>query len=280
MKLDLAFVLIDLGESWYKTAASEMIRSARRAYKDHDMRVVQLTDAKTAHHPDADGVFSLGTDVAKEQMCQAKGHLIAEYALKADRPVIFCDVDLIWNNAGALQELAGGEHVSCLWRDDMPSMPINTGIVGTFGEKGFWEVYRAACENLPSEVCGWWGDQFAMSAAWLDYFAARPNLEWGCPLRKMDMDQVAPAIDTLPDKPLDTPAVHFKGPRKHLMVPYARMLDQGRGFDYARPSDMNSAARQIMASPEAKAEVALGRAIAGIERAQVALEEIKERWNF
>src|SRR5688500_367296 len=94
MRFDLAFVLIDLGVPWYKTAAAEMIRSARRAYQDHDMRVVQLTDSQSPHCPDVDGVFTLDSEVTEAQLAQAKGHLIAEYALQADRPVIFCDVDI------------------------------------------------------------------------------------------------------------------------------------------------------------------------------------------
>lgn len=230
MKFDLCFVLVDLGVPWYKQAASEMIRSARRAYKDHDMRVVQLSDSKTDPHPDADGVFGFKTDVVTENLCQFKGHAIATYALQADRPVIFCDVDLLWQN-DKLIEWGAQAGVACMFRHDMPSMPINTGVIWTqAGETPFWTIYRVAVDDLPTEMQGWWGDQAAMTAAWLTAQEQPYMHRW-------DMSLTAPAPDTLPEKPLDTPAVHFKGARKSLMIPYARMLDKGGGFDFVRPSE-------------------------------------------
>lgn len=228
MKFDLAFVLIDLDEPLYRVAASEMIRSARRAYKDHDMRVVQLTDNRSAHHPDVDGVFSLDTDVKGANFCQMKGFVMAEYALKADRPVIFCDVDLIWNNDG-IARFWQKDEVRVLERGDMPAMPYNTGVVTTPPEvcRAFWEDYRKTCEHLPAEVCAWYGDQFAMLAT-VSRFIGEVDT--------MNMDAWAPAIDELPAAPLDSPAVHFKGDRKRLMAPYARMLDKGAGFEFVRPN--------------------------------------------
>lgn len=228
MKFDLAFVLVDLGNPWYKTAASEMIRSARRAYKDHDMRVVQITDSKTAHHPDADGVFGGNVECSAAQMCQFKGHFIAEYALQAENPVIFTDVDMIWNNDGAI-ELLEAEPVVLAYRENMPSMPFNAGFIATHGQNDFWRHYREAMDNMPVEVRGWWGDQFGLLAPILK---TERYKDWGWVL----MDNIAPAIDKLPAAPLTTPAVHFKGKRKSMMVPYARMLDKGEGFEFARPS--------------------------------------------
>jgi hypothetical protein len=226
MNFDLAFVLVDLGVPWYKTATAEMIRSARRAYKAHDMRVVQLTDNKSPVCPDVDGAFNLDTEITADRMAQAKGYLVAEYALQADRPVIFCDVDIIWNTdflTDGLQEL---EHVGCLWRQCMPSMPFNTGIIATYPRDPFWTTYQAACNNLPKEMQFWWGDQVAMMAA---------DCISGGLVTRMDMNAIAPAIEALPTEPLTTPAVHFKGERKHLMTPYARLLDKGEAFEFVRP---------------------------------------------
>jgi hypothetical protein len=227
MKFDLAFVLIDLDEPNYRAAASEMIRSARRAYKDHDMRVVQLTDNRSAHHPDVDGVFTLDTDVKGKQFCQMKGFVMAEFALKADRPVIFCDVDLIWNNDALVRspdfEYA---HVGCLWREDLACMPFNTGVVMTHPNKQFWVAYKDAIETLPPEICAWWGDQVAMTAA---------DCITGGSVTRMSMEKIAPCITELPSEPLTTPAVHFKGDTKRLMLPYARMLNAAN-FDFVRPN--------------------------------------------
>jgi len=227
MKLTLCFVLIDLGVPWYKTAAAEMIRSARRAYKDHDLTIVQLTDNQTAHCPDADGVFNLEIQVVTEQLAQAKGHLMAEFALQAQEPVIFCDVDLIWNNDSLLSAPLMAP-VGCLWRTDFQCMPFNTGIVMTQpGQEAFWKAYRRACKSLPDEMQMWWGDQVAMTAA----DAVCKGM-----VGRLPMKEVAPALDVLPNFPLATPAVHFKGDRKPLMVPYARLLDDGDEFDFVRPT--------------------------------------------
>jgi hypothetical protein len=227
MKFDLCFVLIDLDEPRYKAAACEMIRSARRAYKDHDMRIVQLTDNRSAHCPDADGVFGLDTDVKGNQFCQAKGHLMAEYALKADRPVVFCDVDLLWNN-DSLLGMVERHSINLMHRDDVPCMPYNTGIVVAPDPfPAFWEEYRAICGSLPSEITGWYGDQIAMAIVptGFDHSA----------IHRLAMDEIAPAIDEIPAAPLTTPAVHFKGDRTKLMPAYARLLDEGKVFDFVRP---------------------------------------------
>lgn len=226
MKFTLAFVLIDL-DPWYKMAASEMIRSARRAYKDHDMTVVQLTDNRSAHCPDADGVFMLDTDVKGNQLAQAKGHLMAEFALKATEPVVFSDVDLIWNNDGLVGKVER-HSVNVLQRDDMLCMPYNTGIVVSPDQfPAFWEDYRDICASLPPEICAWWGDQIAMAIA--------PRRFAPEAIHELPMDEIAPAPTELPPEPLTTPAVHFKGEAKHLMVPYARMVDRGAQFEFARP---------------------------------------------
>jgi hypothetical protein len=235
MKFFLAFVLIDLDEPLYRVAASEMIRSARRAYKDHDMRVVQLTDNRSERHPDVDAVFNLDTDVKGSNFCQMKGFLMAEFALKADRPVVFCDVDLLWNHDGILRYMCP-EVVSCMWRSENAAMPINTGLVLSGGLPRFWKRYSAACEDLPSEVAAWYGDQFAMLVAWTSVLEEDREIYAEPPVRKLAMNAAAPAIDELPSEPLDTPAVHFKGDRKKLMAPYARLLDKGVGFEFARPN--------------------------------------------
>src|SRR6202000_1690783 len=97
---------------------------------------------------------------------QFKGHIIAEYALKADRPVVFCDVDLIWNNDGALWVFNDERPpVTLLARDDMPCMRYNAGVIFSRGSGSFWLVYQSAIGNLPDAVRGWWGDQFALLVA-------------------------------------------------------------------------------------------------------------------
>lgn len=273
MKFDLAFVLIDLDEPRYKAAACEMIRSARRAYKDHDMRVVQLTDNRSAHCPDADGVFGLDTDVKGNQFCQAKGHLMAEYALKADRPVIFCDVDLLWQS----DALAGGIDFEGVWlmkRDELPCMPYNTGVVRTTPDaKPFWSYYRQVLETLPPEVCGWWGDQFAMLAA----------AHWDRDMiyvRHMPMDKTAPCIESVPGEPLKTPAVHFKGDAKRLMPAYARLLDEGKVFDFVRPNVTAEACLDALESHIASAAESVREIGVTLDGARQKAAVSRQGWAF
>jgi hypothetical protein len=227
VNFDLAFVLVDLGVPWYKTAASEMIRSAHRAFASHDMRIVHINDSATQPHPDAHGAFGGNVRCTPEDLCRFKGYFMAEYALQADRPVIFCDVDILWQHDGALSMFAEGKKPVGLLERKFPCMRYNSGVIFSRQSDPFWIAYQAAVDGLPKEVSGWWGDQFALVAA-----TEREPGE----VERVPMRDIAPAVKEMPPAPYDAPAVHFKGEAKHLMVQYARMLDGGGAFEFARPN--------------------------------------------
>lgn len=222
MKFDLVFPLIDLGNEAapaYKAMASEMIRSARRAFKDHEMRVVQLTDNRGVHHPDADGVFAMDTECQPEQLCQFRGYMTAEYALKnPDNKIMFCDVDLIFANdsaANAMMEIPRKIH---LMERNWPCMPYNNGFVMTEGNGEFWGRYQKCIASYPLDLCSWWTDQLAMATTVLHSDDSRFVFH--------NMDKWLPAPDEPPTQALGGFAAHFKGPnRKRMMVDYARLLD-------------------------------------------------------
>lgn len=94
----LAFFYADLGNAWWKTACTEMLRSARRVMPD--ARIVQLSPKGTAMHPWASELVeaNLGDpapDVAPI-LSKVKGYLMAEFAKASPQQVVFCDADVIW----------------------------------------------------------------------------------------------------------------------------------------------------------------------------------------
>lgn len=222
MKFDLCFPLVDLGNDaapHYKAMASEMIRSARKAFKDHEMRVVQLTDNRGIHHPDADGVFAMDTQCQPEQLCQFRGYMTAEYAIKnPSSKIMFCDVDLIFSNDSAANAMFEHPRKIHLIQREWACMPFNNGFVMTEGHGEFWGLYQSIIKSYPLEICSWWVDQLAMSQAVPMY---------GQGFIFYDMEKWLPAPDEAPLEPLKGFAAHFKGPRKDLMIKYARMIDEG-----------------------------------------------------
>lgn len=220
-KFTLAFVLVDLGDdkaAQYKTMCSEMIRSAKRAFADHEMTLVQITDNRGINHPDADRIFALDTKCEAERICQFKGWMIAEFALKNQtEPIIFCDVDLVWNNDRALRHLEEHPRSLHVLNRAWACMPFNSGLIMSQGCVDFWQDYQDIIGSYPDNLQGWYCDQLALVTAVYKQTEAYP-------VYFLDMDKIAPAIDVLPDGPLNSPCVHFKGPRKDLMMEYARML--------------------------------------------------------
>lgn len=240
-KFVLAFVLVDLGNEaapLYKTMCSEMIRSARRAFKDHEMTVVQITDNQGINHPEADAIFALGTRCKEARVCQFKGWMQAEFAIKnPNERIVFCDVDLIWNNDRVTRCFAELPRKVNILKRDWACMPYNSGIIVTEANIDFWHRYQDIIGSLPIEMQGWYADQYALALAVAQHEAANTfyaDKPGGFVHHKME--QVAPAPDTQPEQMTVGWCTHFKGPtRKAMMIRYARMLDSGDALEAVRP---------------------------------------------
>ena len=207
---DLAFLYVDLGDDFYKYATHMMVQSARKAMPG--VRVVHLTDNATKHYPDADRVLASDQRAEKDSICVFKGSAIAEYAAQADRPVIFCDVDLLWYAPPPMPKTG----VFLMVRDGFPCMPVNTGLMLSASDhhaKIWWKRYGEVVQDLGKHgMGGWYADQIA-AAICAEYRGCEHN--W--------MDSVAPA-PAREDESVRTPAVHFKGPRKEWMAGFYRRM--------------------------------------------------------
>lgn len=240
MRFDLVFCLVDIADnpnaSWYRIAAKMMIASARRAYRVHDMRVVQITDEASAAADDIDLRFNVAAKVERDELMQYRGHCLAEWALETDRPVIFCDVDLLWNTdalTGCLQHASALDslRIPNIVLTQRPNMlqPYNGGLILTQpGQKRFWGIYRGMMKSLPEDLRGWWGDQLALAVmlgAPEDGKTAR--VRFGSTIACLPADLVAPSPKEMPTHVLDNPCVHFKGgqKRKPWMGDYFAMLE-------------------------------------------------------
>lgn len=232
MRFDLVFALVDIADNpnmlWYRTAAKMMIASARRAYRGHDMRIVQITDEASDAVDDIDMRFNAAAEVTRDELMQYRGHCLAEWALETDRPLIFCDVDLLWNTdalTGCLQQ--PGPDIVLTQRPNM-LQPYNGGLILTQpGQKRFWETYRGMMKSLPEDLRGWWGDQLALAVmlgAPEDGKTAR--VRFGSTIACLPADLVAPSPKSMPAHVLDNPSVHWKGgKRKPWMADYFAMLE-------------------------------------------------------
>lgn len=259
MKFDLIFCLVDIADNpnaeWYRTAARMMIASARRAYRAHDMHVVQITDEASAAADDIDLRFNVAAKVEREELMQYRGHCLAEWALETDRPVIFCDVDLLWNTDAltgciapqvrfddprrAIGGISPSVHASAPVTSPPPGIvltqrpnllqPYNGGLILTQpGQRRFWETYRGMMKSLPEDLRGWWGDQLALAVmlgAPEDGKTAR--MRFGSTIACLPADLVAPSPKSMPVQLLDNPCVHWKGgsKRKLWMPDYFAMLE-------------------------------------------------------
>lgn len=236
--IDLVFLFIDYGDPFLRQATTEMLRSAEAAMPG--INIVQLRDSKSRLHPFANAERVFG-DVPREDLAAFKGIAFATHAIETDRPTIFCDVDLIWNNAGAAEWLRNQQtaSVALLYRPDdaFAVQPYNTGMILYMPTADiFWCRYRAKCESCMPGFREWWGDQIAMASLVGD----NPNPysqiadAW---VRGIPMDEAAAAPDTLPTGRMSSWATHFKGRRKEWLVRYARVLDGGEAFEAMAPLD-------------------------------------------
>lgn len=236
MRFDLAFPLIDCQDNpnmeWYRAAAKMMIASARFAYQNHDMRVVQITDEASEAADDIDVRFHTSPKVERDVLMQYRGHCTAEWALHTDRPVIFCDVDLLWNTdalTGCLQPIDDSERVPGIVLCQRPNLlqPFNGGLIMTQpGQRKFWEMYRGMMRHLPTDLRGWWGDQIALGVmVGAPDGESRAKVKFGSSIAYLPADIVAPSPKQFPMQVLENPAVHLKGnDRKAWIVDYFKLL--------------------------------------------------------
>lgn len=249
MKFDLSFQLVDLPETgnveWYRAAASMMLASARQAFKHHDMRVIQMTDEASAVVDGIDIRFAPTPKCERAELMQYRGHCTAEWALQTDRPTIFCDVDLLWNNDGIMMlmepthraisnaltltsfgsedalEIISPPDITLFVRQANAFQPFNGGLIVTQPKQDlFWTTYRSMMKVLPNDCKGWWGDQIALGVlAGLPQPGQSGAHRYGSRLAFLPIELVAPSPKSMPAVLLETSAIHLKGGKRKPWLP-------------------------------------------------------------
>jgi hypothetical protein len=92
--LDLVFMYVDLGDPWWKTGVTEMLRSARRQMPN--AHIVQMSDATARKHPFADALFQTDMECTADNFLEFRAHALTSYMKRAERPVIYSGGDVIW----------------------------------------------------------------------------------------------------------------------------------------------------------------------------------------
>lgn len=232
---------------------SAFARSVRRVY-GRAAQVILLTD----EFLDVKNYIAVFDQIRQRQVdrekllldrCQAYQEVLSSHHWQT--PIIFLDYDIL-----LLKRLdsifSAEEDVFLTARDYSKSMPINGGVL-LFNNKrpdhcamfysAVFEIYR----RLSADHLKWWGDQLSLSSAVLNNGVLESSnvirTDSGATVRLIprevynftpyDLDsgkavpeEIEPVIvDYLTQK---VTIAHFKGPRKHLMLSYERML-QGRG---------------------------------------------------
>lgn len=211
--LELAYVYVDLGDDRFMAYVHEMVQSAKRVMPG--VKITQISDRKTPMYPEADALFAAEVDCDKENICAFKGHFMADFAIQCDNPLILCDVDLIWQHQPKMPDFS----IHVMQRDNMPSMPINTGLILSSSDNGAkvcWESYQEVIDNLHANgMGGWYCDQIAAAIDWHgdETIYAFPMQEWAYVPSSPDDDGGKDAY-----------AVHFKGNRKKWLRNFAKRV--------------------------------------------------------
>lgn len=209
--LTLAFFFADCGDPWWKTAVTEMLRSARRVMPDS--KVVQLSPQGTAMHPWAHEMVeaNLGPDAPGLPLIlsKVKGYLMAQYA--AGHPgetIIFTDADVIWT--GKPPVLPGG---AVAWDETAEALDWRQFYVQTGATEWPWGRYIKTLDALPMATLAADAAELALNYSFL------PG----------DVSALSSA-DTMKFM------IHFPGPaNRDEMIAFARKLDGGEPFKEMDP---------------------------------------------
>jgi hypothetical protein len=214
---ELAYVYVDCGDPQYKILVHEMVTSARAVMPD--VKITQISDNKTPIYPGADALFNAEVECDKDSVTYFKGHFMAEFAMQCEDDLILCDVDLLWQKPVIFEK--GTAAIRCLYRENMASMPYNTGLILSRSKyaKELWQDYIEVIDSLAANGMGtWYCDQIAAAICWNNAQSQSIPLAETLP---MDEWAYAP---TGPDDDggKDAYAIHLKGDRKKWLRNFAK----------------------------------------------------------
>ena len=237
-------------------------KSVKQAYRNNLARLCLLTDEFLQISP-YDGIFDdvIRVPVTRNQLLlsRAEAYLSIIKRFSWDTPLALLDYDILMLKK--IDQIFLSQHdvyVTC--RNYSENMPVNGGVVmlNNIHPDRCHKFYRQVVEtyrSLPAETLQWWGDQLALSHA---VFAGRSvdinvvnevitsgdvrvrlldRARFNFTPYDVDTGVAIPrSLDQITKMSLlnDVSIAHFKGPRKHLMIEWAKAIEE---TGYSRPSN-------------------------------------------
>lgn len=203
--LTLAFFYADLGNGWWKTAVTEMLRSAKRVMPD--AHIVQLTDETTPVHPWAHREHRLLAKCTPDVLSKFKGYMMAKHAEEnPEQQIIFTDADVIWKAKPPLHPSG-----AVAWDETAEALEMRQFYVQTGTTEWPWGRYKRVLDALPLSCLARDAAELALNMNFLPGDAL--SLSAGDTLEFM---------------------VHFPG-NPEEMIAFARSLDGGEQFKAMDP---------------------------------------------
>ncbi|MDH3326105.1 MAG: class I SAM-dependent methyltransferase [Gammaproteobacteria bacterium] len=226
MKKSVVFFYVDFADPMYRLMVEMMAASVHMVLPDHD--VVMLTDDGAIGLTGVDYIVKANTRFDKNNLMPARMRMIDAYIQsKKEEEIIFTDADILFFTG--INFFQSEFDVALTWRGDFPSMPFNTGVMATRTTKealNFWRLASEACQTLPAQVHGWYGDQIsvAMTVGLNDFYSRTGDtiLSGNAVVKLFPCEKYnySPNIYGV----YDADILHFKGERKKLMVKFFSSL--------------------------------------------------------
>jgi hypothetical protein len=226
--------------------------SARRVYSHERARIILLTDEFfefSSYSALFDEVFRVPVIRDELLLSRAMSYLSLVAQFKWDTPLVLLDYDILILKK--IEHVFSSQHdvyVTC--RNYAEHMPVNGGVVmlNNVRPSECYRFYREVVDTyrtLPDETLRWWGDQIALSNAVfkgktvdidtmsevLTSSQIRVKLleRMSFNFTPYDVDSGLPVPASLDQRAKerllnDVFIAHFKGPRKHLMLEWARAI--------------------------------------------------------
>jgi len=227
-------------------------RSVRNAYHGDVVRLVLLTDAfldSAVYRGVFDDIFQ--HEVVREELLlsRAQAYLSVIKRFGSLSALALQDYDTLVRQRFADVFLSGHD-IYVTGRKYAPSMPVNGGVIllnSHLSERctRFYDSVVNTYRRLPKNTLQWWGDQIALSTVVLQGSRIDTNLPSEVValgdvrvrflqrerfnFTPYDVDSGQPVPPNLDDSIKDllrvsVVIVHFKGPRKHLMLEWAEAI--------------------------------------------------------
>ncbi len=147
-------------------------------------------------------------EATDKSLCFDKARAIISWQVKADRPCIYTDPDIVFRRTIEFPPT----DIGLLFRKKT-AHPINSGLIlARPGGEPFWRAYGNTVASLPRSLRAWYADQIALSVIIGSLHSPGDVvMAHGSTISLMDWSMVCCSEEHANES---TPAIHYKGTRK------------------------------------------------------------------